>query len=332
MRFDQLKRRELITLLGGAGAVWSVAARAQQPILPVIGWLSMRSASDSAFAIAAVRRGLGDTGYVDGHNVAIQFRWLENNHDQLPSVVREFVEHQAAVIAIIGSTVAALTAKAATATIPIVFANGGDPVRDGLVRSLNRPGGNLTGASFLTVALGAKRLELLHELVPRAALMALLVNPSRPDTDSQVRDAQAAARAMALQLLVINAGTEGEIDEAFAILAQRKAGGLIVGTEPFFTSQRHRLAALAARHDVPAIYSLREYAESGGLLTYGASLTEAFRQVGVYAGRILKGENPGDLPVVQPAKFELVINLKTAKALGLEVPPSLLARADEVIE
>jgi putative tryptophan/tyrosine transport system substrate-binding protein len=325
-------RRDFITLLGGAAAAWPLAAQAQQPAMPVIGWLSMRSASDSAFAVAAVRRGLSQTGHVEGRNVAIEFHWLENNHDRLPLAVTELVARQVAVIAVIGSAVAALAAKSVTDNIPIVFANGGDPVQNGLVPSLNRPGGNLTGATFLTVALGAKRLEFLHELVPRAAVIAMLAYASRPDADSQISEAQAATRAMGLQLRVFTVRTEAEIEPAFTAILQYNPGGLLVGTDPFFTTQRHRLAALAARHLVPAIYSLREYAEAGGLMSYGASLTEAFHQVGIYTGRILKGEKPGDLPVIQPTKFELVINLKTAKALGLEVPPTLLARADEVIE
>ena len=327
-----MRRREVITLLGGAAAAWPLAAWAQQPTMPVIGWLSMRSASDSAFAIEAVRRGLTESGYVDGQNVAMEFRWLENNHDRLPSAVSELVGRQLAVIMVIGSNIAALAAKAATDTIPIVFANGGDPVKDGLVPRLNQPGGNLTGVSFLTVALGNKRLELLHAMVPNAAVITMLVNPRRADAVSQVRDAQAAARTIGLQLHVLDVRTESEVEGAFLTIIEQKAGGLLVGTDPFFTSQRQRLAELAARHRVPAIYSLREYAEAGGLMSYGASLTDAFRQAGAYAGRILKGEKPGDLPVILPTRFELVINVKTAKALGLEIPDKLLALADEVIE
>jgi putative tryptophan/tyrosine transport system substrate-binding protein len=327
-----MRRREFVTLLGGAAAAWPIVARAQHATMPLIGWLSMRSASDSEFAVAAVRRGLSQTGHIEGRNVAIEYHWLENNHDRLPLTLTGMVERQVAIIAVIGSTVAALAAKSVTTTTPIVFANGGDPVKDGLVRSLNRPGGNLTGATFLTVALGAKRLELLRELAPRAAGIAMLVNPNRLDAESQVDDVQAAARALGLQLRVITVRTEAEFEPAFAEILEHNLGGLLVGTDPFFTSQRHRLAVLAARHRVPAIYSLREYAESGGLISYGASSTEAFHQVGIYAGRILKGEKPDDLPIIQPTKFELVINLTTAKALGLEVPATLLARADEVIE
>ena len=327
-----MRRREFISLLGGAAAtVWPLAVRAQQA-MPVIGWLSMRSASNSEFAVAAVRRGLSQTGHIEARNVAIEYHWLENNLDRLPLTLTGMVERQVAIIAVIGSTVAALAAKSVTTTTPIVFANGGDPVKDGLVRSLNRPGGNLTGATFLTVALGAKRLELLRELAPRAAGIAMLVNPNRLDAESQVDDVQAAGRALGLQLRVITVGTEAEFELAFAEILEHNLGGLLVGTDPFFTSQRHRLAVLAARHRVPAIYSLREYAESGGLISYGASVTEAFHQVGIYAGRILNGEKPADLPVVQPTKFELVINLRTAKALDIEIPPTLLARADEVIE
>jgi putative tryptophan/tyrosine transport system substrate-binding protein len=327
-----MKRREFITALGGSAVAWPLVARAQQRAVPVVGWLSMRSASDSEFAVVAVRQGLTEAGYVDGQNVALEFRWLENSHDRLTPTVTELVERQVSAIVVIGSSISAIAAKAATNTIPIVFANGSDPIEDGLVPRLNRPGGNVTGVTFFTVALGAKRLEMLHALVPNAGVITMLVNPNRKDTERQVRDAQAAARAIGLQLHVLSVSTESEVESAFAAVVKQKAGGLLVGTDPFFTSQRRRLAALAARHRVPAVYSLREYAEADGLMSYGASLTDAFRQTGVYAGRILHGERPGDLPVVQPTRFELVINLKTAKALGLEVPPTLLALADEVIE
>jgi ABC-type uncharacterized transport system substrate-binding protein len=326
-----MRRREFITLLGGAAAAWPLSARAQQP-MPVVGWLNTRSESDSAFAVRAVRRGLGETGYVDGQNVTIEYRWLNHDLDRLPSALAELMERRVAVIAVIGSSTAALAAKATTSTKPIVFATGGDPVKDGLVSSLNRPGGNLTGVSFFAAALGAKRVELLHELVPKADAIAMLVNPHSPDVDSQIQDAHMAARRLGPQLHVFNVRTDSEVDVSFVTIAGQKAGGLLVGSDPFFTTQRHRLAALAARHRIPAIYSLREYVEAGGLMSYGASLTDAFRQVGVYAGRILKGDKPADLPVMQPTKFELVINLKTAKTLGLDIPPTLLARADEVIE
>jgi putative ABC transport system substrate-binding protein len=327
-----MRRREFVTLLCGAAAAWPVVAKAQRTPIPVIGWLSMRSASDSDFAVAAFLRGVEETGHIHGQNVTIEYRWLENNHERLPSAVAELVGRQVSVIAVLGSAIAALAAKAATTTIPIVFANGGDPVKDGLVRSLNQPGGNLTGASFLAVALGVKRLELLHELAPNAAVVAMFTSPGRPAYDSQVADVQTAAHAMGLRLAVINVRSEGEVESAFAAIGQYNASALLVGSDPFFTGQRHRLAALAARHRIPAIYSLREYAEAGGLVSYGASLREAFRQVGVYAGRILRGAKPADLPVTQPTKFELVINQKAAKALSLDMPLSILARADEVIE
>jgi putative ABC transport system substrate-binding protein len=326
-----MRRREFIMLLGGAAA-WPLAARAQQPAMPVVGWLNTRSERDSAFAVAAVRRGLGETGYVDGQNVTIEYRWLEHDLDRLPSAMAELVDSRVMVIAVIGSSIAALAAKAATNTIPVVFATGGDPVKDGLVSSLNRPDGNLTGVSFFTVALGAKRLELLHDLVSNVAAIAMLVNPDSPDLDSQVRDAQAAARTIGTHLHVLNVRTGSEVDAAFVTIARLTAGGLLVGTDPFFTTQRHRLAGLAARHRIPAIYSLREYTEAGGLMSYGASVTDAFRQLGVYVGRILAGAKPADLPVMLPTKFELVINVRTAKALGLEIPDKLLALADEVIE
>ena len=253
-----MRRRTFITLLGSAAATWPVVTRAQQPAMPTVGWLSMRSESDSGFAVAAVRRGLNEGGYIDGSNVVIEFHWLDNNYEQLPSAIRKLVDRRVSVIVVIGSNISALAAKSATDAIPIVFANGGDPIRDGLVRRLNQPGGNFTGATFLTVALGAKRLELLHALVPNAAAVAMLINPRRLDAESQVREAQAAARAMSLQLHVFNVRSEGEVEAAFAGMIERKVTALLVGTDPFFTGQRHRLAALAARYRLPAIYSLRE--------------------------------------------------------------------------
>jgi putative ABC transport system substrate-binding protein len=271
-----IRRREFIRLIGGAAAAWPLAAGAQQPAMPIIGWLNTRSESDSAFAVAAVRRGLGETGYVDGHNVTIEYRWLNHNLDRLASALTELMERRVAVIAVIGSSIAALAAKAATSTKPIVFATGGDPVKDGLVSSLNRPGGNMTGVSFFAATLGAKRVELLHELVPKSDAIAMLVNPNSPDVDSQVQDADAAARRIGAQLHVFNVRTDSEVDATLVTIAAQKPGGLLVGSDPFFTTQRHRLAALAARHRIPAIYSLREYVEAGGLISYGASLTDAF--------------------------------------------------------
>jgi putative ABC transport system substrate-binding protein len=325
-----MRRREFIGLVGGAAA-WPLVVEAQQH-MPVVGWLSMRSASDSAFAVNALSRGLAETGYTIDQNVGIEYRWLDNNYQLLPAAVHELVERPVAVIVVIGSTIAALAAKAATSTTPIVFANGGDPVKDGLVPRLNRPGENVTGASFVTVALGAKRLELLHELVPTAAKFAMLARADRLDTESQIGEAEAAARSQGVVLRAFKVTTVDAIDEAFSTMSAERVHALLVGTDPFFTSQRHRLAALAARHRIPAIYTLREYVESGGLASYGASISDAFRQAGFYAGRILRGESPGDLPIMLPTKFELAINLRTAKELGLTVQPMLLARADEVIE
>ncbi len=326
-----MKRRDLLTLLAGVIA-WPFAARAQKKPLPVIGYLSGSSAGPSAPFVAAFRHGLSDTGYVEGQNVAIEYRWAEGSYDRLPALAAELVGRSVDLIVASGGPPAAQAAKRATSTIPIVFASGDDPVATGLVASLARPGGNLTGVSFLVADLNPKRLELLSELVPQAKVIALLVNPKLPETDRVMRDVQEAARAKGLQLPILKASDESEIDAAFATLVQLHVGALLVGSDPFLNSRREQLVALASRHAVPAIYAWREFAASGGLISYGASFTADFRQLGIYAGKILKGAKPADLPVEQPTRFELVINLKTAKALGITVPPSLLARADEVIE
>jgi putative ABC transport system substrate-binding protein len=327
-----VNRRDLLTLLGGAALAWPLALRAQQKATPVIGYLSGSSPGPSAPQVAAFHQGLADSGYVEGQNLAVEYHWAEGNYDRLPALAAGLVDRKVDLIAASGGPPSAQAAKGATSTIPIVFVSGDDPVAIGLVASLARPGGNLTGVSFLTVALNQKRLELLSELVPEARVIALLVNPNNSITEGIITDVHQAARAKQVELHVLKAGSESEIDAAFASLAQLQAGAVVVASDAFLSSRRGRLVALASRHAVPAIYESREFATSGGLITYGTSLTAVYRQVGVYAGQILKGAKPADLPVQQPTKFELVINLKTAQALGLTVPQTLLARADEVIE
>jgi len=325
-------RRDVMSLLAGGAAAWPLAARAQQPAMPVIGFLNPTSPDPNVDLLRAFRQGLKETGYVEGENVAIEYRWAENQIDRMPALAAELVRKQVAVIATTGATVAASAAKAVTTTIPIVFLTGADPVESGLVASLARPGGNLTGINLLTIDLTAKRLELLRELVPAATRVAVLANPAGPAPEAMLRDVETAARAMGLQVQVLNAGTSPEIDAAFASFVRERPDALFVGPDPFFVSRRVQLVHLASRHAVPAAYTQRDYAVAGGLMSYGSNLMDAFRQVGVYTGRILKGAKPADLPVVQPSKFELVINHQTARMLGLTVPDKLLATADEVIE
>jgi putative ABC transport system substrate-binding protein len=327
-----MRRREFITLVGGAAASWPTAARAQQLAMPIVGFLSSRSPEEAEVHTAAFRRGLSETGFVEGQNVAIVYRWAEGHYERLPVLAKELVDLHVSSIMAVGGTPAALAAKAATATLPIVFLIGDDPVKVGLTASFNRPGGNLTGVSFITGELGAKRLGLICELVPDASAVALLLNPTNPAAELQRQDVQAAAQALGRRLLVVYARTETDFEASFATLKQEGAGALVVGNDPFFELRRGLIMSLAGRNALPAIYHIREFPAAGGLMSYGASLADTYRQAGNYAGRILKGEKAADLPVVQPSKFELVINLRTAKVLGITVPPSLLARADDVIE
>ncbi len=328
----KLKRRDFITLLGGAAAApsmfWPRSASAEQAPMPVIGFLSSASPQSYAHVVAAFRQGLKEVGYVEGQNIAIEYRWAEGQYDRLPALVADLLRRPVAVI--VGNTPSALAAKAATTTVPIVFATGGDPVRNGLVTNLNRPGGNVTGVSFMSVELATKQLAFLRELRPGAARIAVLVDPKFPTTERFVSEVRTAASAVGLQLIVLEVSSDREIETAFVTLVQRGAGALHVGGG--MLSQRDRIIALAARHRIPAIYVLRDYVTAGGLMSYGSSMSDAYRQAGIYAGRILKGEKPGDLPVMLPTKFEFAINLATAKALGLEIPDKLLALADEVIE
>jgi putative tryptophan/tyrosine transport system substrate-binding protein len=325
-----VNRREFITLLGGAAAAWPVAARAQQPAMPVIGFLRSTSLAFSVPMVAAFRQGLTAAGFNEGQNVAIEYRFADNQLGRLPGLVAELISLPVAVI--VANVNAALAAKAATTAVPIVFATGSDPIVDGLVASLNRPGGNVTGVSFVSGLLGAKRLDMLRQLVPAAATMAMLVGTDTLEARIERRDVELAAQALGQQLIIAPVSSEGEFDGAFTSIVGRGAKALLVGTGPFLTSNRERIVGLAARHAIPAVYAVREFVVVGGLMSYGASIAEAYRQAGIYAGRVLKGEKPADLPVMQSTKFELVINLKTAKALGLDVPTTLLARADEVIE
>ena len=327
-----MKRREFITLLGGAATAWPLAARAQQAPAPLIGFLSSRSPGESAGVVAAFRQGMREIGFIEGQNLAIAFRWAEGHYGRLPALAAELVGLPVALLFSAGGPPTAFAAKAATSTIPIVFSAVSDPVEIGLVPSLNQPGGNVTGMGVFNATLGAKRIELTKELMPRAAGIAYLLNPSNPSSEIESKGALAAARALRIELHVLNASTEYELDTAFADAAKLRAGMLVVSGEPYFDSQRERLVALSARHAIAAVYAWREYVLAGGLMSYGTDLPDSYHQAGVYAGRILKGEKPANLPVMQPTNFHLALNLKTAKTLGLEVPPTLLARADEVIE
>jgi putative ABC transport system substrate-binding protein len=327
-----VRRRDFITLLGGAAAAWPLAARAQQTAMPVIGFLHAQGQNDRPHVQAAFRRGLSEAGYVDGRNVAIEYRFAENQRDRLPALAADLAGRKVAVIAATGGGASVLAALGATKTIPIVFTTGGDAVREGYVASLNRPGGNATGVSWFSTLIAGKAIGLLHELVPNAAMIAVLVNPTLPESARMPSEAQETARILGRQSLVLNASTSSEIDGAFAAMRQQRAGALFVGGDPFFSGRRQQIVALAGRDTIPAMYTNREFVEEGGLASYGNDTADGYRRAGVYVGRILNGASPSDLPIDQATKFELVVNVKAAKAIGLTIPESFLARADEVIE
>jgi ABC-type uncharacterized transport system substrate-binding protein len=329
---SRMRRREFITLLGGAAASWPLAAQAQQAAMPVVGFLRSSSIERSPHLVAAFLQGLKETGYVDGQNVAIAYRSAEGQYDRLAALAADLVRQRVNIIVATGGSAPAQAAKAATSAIPIDFTTGGDPVKEGLVASLNQPGGNLTGISLLAVDIGSKRVGLLRELIPNATTIALLLNPKNPELGQHLQDVQRAARSLGQEIQALNAAKEEDIDSAFAVMARERPDALLLDPDPFLVSRREQIVALANYHKIPALYEWRESAEAGGLMSYGPSQTDAYRLVGIYAGRILKGAKPTDLPVIQPTKFELVINLRTARRIGLEIPPTLLARADEVIE
>ena len=327
-----MRRREFISLLGGVAVAWPVAARAQQPVLPVIGFLSSTSSKGYTPYLAAFREGLREGGFIEGQNVTIEYRWADDHYERLPELAADLVTRRVALIAAAGGSPAALAAKSATTTIPIVFQIGVDPVKAGLVSSLNQPGGNITGFANLALEVGPKRLELLHRLVPNATNIAVLVNPARSNVEAEIKDMQSAANKLGLQLNVLYASTERDFDKVFATSVQLRAGGVVISGDPFFNTRSEELAAMAIHYMVPAIYQFHEFAAAGGLVSYGSSIKNTHREAGIYTARILKGEKPADLPVQEPSKVELIINLKTAKTLGLEIPPSILTSADEVIE
>jgi putative tryptophan/tyrosine transport system substrate-binding protein len=327
-----MRRREFIWLFGGAAVLWPLAVHAQQRPMPVIGFLNVASPGPLRQQIAAFREGLKKSGYVEGQNVAVEYRWAEGQYERLPELAADLVRQQVSVIFVGGGAPAELAVKAATTTIPIVFSTGGDPVRSGLVASLNQPSGNITGVYHFATGLEAKRLGLLHEMLPKATPIAVLINPNYADAENQLRDVQEAAARLGVQLVVVRANAESDFNAAFSTVVQQRSGALLVCASPFFNNKREQLVVLAARHALPTIYEWRDFAAAGGLMSYGTSLADAYRQAGVYAGLILKGAKPADLPIVQATRFEFVINLSTAKALGIEVPPTLSARADEVIE